>query len=419
MSWLAMTGTRLRKLRRPAYLVLFLFFSVIGYFAVGQIVNWLPFTEEERVKYRDLSYDSSRDPNPWQVMVENEELGEFVRGDLEISFRMIVDFIDDYDNVFQTAPWNQGIRLELAKPAKLAFVISERAGTGVNPRGLYLTQRLEPGKWYTVRLRIDPANRFQAWVNDFSVIDIEDATWAYAVSEVAVGTGFNRTRPFHGKVEDFSLRFGIWKPKAYSLFPLLFFRSFFTLLAAVLAILLCFDFVKWAGRVVSLWAQHQMEDLFLFHFLICSGGLLRLVSQLADISVRRMAITPTPFNDWTLNLVFPSKPVDLAIYLSAIMILPAYYAIAYRVLRRPEGKAYRFFSRIPRKSWTPVFYLTVVFCGNLLVLFFARLFGRGWILLLEIPLWTFLFFLPWYLGPGQISPFWENENRRSSEEQAL
>lgn len=409
--------------RRPAYLLLSLLLAITGYFAVSQLlINWLPYTENKRVEYRNVSFDSSINPNPWQSKVEAESPGEFVRAEIEISFQLLVDSIEDYDNVFQTAPWNEGIRLELAKPAKLAFVIPEKGGGAGRIRGLYLTQQFQFRKWYTVRLRINPEQRFQAWLNDFPAIDIQDATWVYAVSEVALGTGFNRTRPFHGKVADFTIRYQTWKPEAHFLLPLLFSRGLLVLLSVILAGFLCFDSAQRAGPAILGWIQPRVdnENLLLAHFFICSGGLLKILMQSAEFSARQLSATsPVLFNDWTLRFVFPSKPSDLAMYGFGILILPVYYAIAYLLLRFSKGKPYRFFAHMGEKWRTIAWYLGFLVCGNLLVVLFNRLFGGGLLLLLQSLLWLCLFFMPWYLAPRSISPCIVKTGRRSSEEPAL
>ena len=423
MSWFSMMGNRLGGMRRrPVYLLLSLLLAITGYFAVCQVIKWLPFTEDKRVEYRDISYDSSHDPNPWQVKVKSEDPGEFDRAEIEISFQLLVDSIEDYDNVFQTAPWNEGIRLELAKPAKLAFVIPEKRGGPGSIRGFYLTQQLQFRKWYRVRLRINPEQRFQAWLNDFPAIDIQDAGWAYAVSEVALGTGFNRTRPFHGKIADFTICYQTWKPEARFLLPLLFVRALFVVLSVILAAPLCFYSARWAGPAIMRWIQPPVGNgnLLLGHFLICSGGLIKLLIQSAEFSARQLSASPPVlFNDWTLRFVFPSKPSDLATYGFGILVLPVYYAIAYLFLRFAEGKAYRFFAHVGEKQRTIAWYLGFLVCGNLLVVFLNRLLGGGPLLLLQSLLWLCLFFTPWYLAPRAISPYIAKTGRRSSEEPAL
>jgi len=67
---------------------------------------------------------------------------------IDIHIRMKVYSITEHNNVFQTAPANQGIRLELAKPSTLALVVGSSGPEGL--KGFILTRSLQLDRWYSV-----------------------------------------------------------------------------------------------------------------------------------------------------------------------------------------------------------------------------------------------------------------------------
>jgi hypothetical protein len=387
----------------------FLFVSVAGYLLISLIPGWLPYTEHRRLGHENISYDSLITLNPREVDADKEALLEFEAREIDIHFRMFVYRKGDYHNVFQTAPANEGLRLELNGAGHLALVVPEQSGAGKKVRGIYLTRRLQAGQWYLVRIRIDRSHRLQAWLNNLPVIDIRDTTWGYALSDVAVGTGFSRTRPFHGKVDDFTLAFEAWRPKVFFRLALLSLRTLFAAMSLTLAVLLGFGLLKNVfayappvGRAffarIRRWAHP--ENLILVHFVFCSVGLLKFIMQAGDLLGRQMSrLAPVPFNDWSLGFVFPSKPADLVTYLVSASALPIYYAGAYLLLKHRRGAALRFYGFLQEKQWRIWAYLALLACGNLWVVLFVRVFGGTPMSPLQAAVWLCTFLVPWWAAP--------------------
>ncbi len=410
--------------RRHVFLLGFLLLALAGYLFVFLLPHWVPYNNHAQVQYKDISFDSRFNPTPWGRKVPTYDFPEFEEREIDIRFRMLVYSIMDYDNVFQTAPVNKGIRLELDKPNKLGVVIQEKTGLGGKVRGLFLTQRLQANRWYTVRIHIDRAHHLQAWLNGLSVIDIRNAAWDYSVSDLAVGTGFSHKRPFNGKAEGFSIRYDTWKPKTSFVLAVSSFRTLFAVLSLTAAFILGVDLAKGAypqvpglWRAFSAWIHPKIraENLLLLHFILCSGGLIKLVIQVGKASAHHFStIAPIPFNEWALFLVFPSKPSDLITYLLAVSALPVYYSIAYLLLWLRRGQAYRFFASVVQKPWWVYAYTAFMLCGNLLVLFSGPLFRSAHESKFAATLWLCLFLAPWYLDFGQAPPAPAEELGRSS-----
>ncbi len=154
-------------------------------------------------------------------------------------------------------------------------------------------------------------------------------------------------------------------------------------------------------KAVSTWVQRHLsiENLILLHFILCSGGLLRLVALVGESSARQLfTLPPVSFNEWSLRFVFPEKPADLLTYLFAMCALPSYYGAAYLLLQHHTAQTYRFFANLGEKRRLLWAYLALLTGGNLLVVFFEHFFRSTSIPFFQIGLWLCLFLAPWYLG---------------------
>ena len=197
-------GFRNRRYLAPALFVIL---------ALCLLVRWypekLPWMGAKTVQHRDRVFPrpsgfSDRDA-PW-VFIERERARQ---KDIQVQFRMKISEADGYPNVFQTAPKNSGIRLEVAPPARLALVVGSKNPQGM--RGFLLTEDLQAHRWYSVRLSIDRNQRVVVFLDQDPVLDIQDELLDYEISEVGVGTGFSRSRPFKGELADFQLEYRLWR----------------------------------------------------------------------------------------------------------------------------------------------------------------------------------------------------------------
>jgi len=129
--------------------------------------------------------------------------------EFRISFHFYANEIRDYANLFQTDPGNSGLRLELSSPATLAIIIKHGYLDTVS--GMYVDQGIEAGKWYRVIIEMDRLNNLRVSLNDNIVINQRVPDMACAFSDVAVGTGFSKTRPFNGIISNFKIEIKSYK----------------------------------------------------------------------------------------------------------------------------------------------------------------------------------------------------------------
>lgn len=136
----------------------------------------------------------------------------------------------EYNNLFQTAPENEGLRLEWttlgARP--LALV----AGTEQGLYGLDLGFTPVLNRWHKARIEMR-GTRLTVWLDDVLRTQTDVPGLNPKFTDVAAGTGFSRTRPFQGEIKDFSLKLrrGTHKTDAWQFFALqgLFLFLFFGL----------------------------------------------------------------------------------------------------------------------------------------------------------------------------------------------
>ena len=121
--------------------------------------------------------------------------------DIEIDFKAKVYSIGEYNNIFQTADRNQGIRIEISKPGTLGLVIGDEKITAV-----VLTDSLKLDKWYEISIKIDKFGKLDVLIDSIKVASLFLDPIDYKLDSVAVGTGMSKSRPFDGKIENFRIQ---------------------------------------------------------------------------------------------------------------------------------------------------------------------------------------------------------------------
>ncbi len=126
--------------------------------------------------------------------------------EVEISFRMRPDSALNYSNVFQTAPGNSGIRMELGGSSKssLGMVVGD-GDKGF--RGISITDHVELGTWHSVRVSMSEDKRIRVFLDGNRMVDQKYGGVDYIVSDIAVGAGFSKTRAFDGEIRDFAIKY--------------------------------------------------------------------------------------------------------------------------------------------------------------------------------------------------------------------
>jgi hypothetical protein len=115
----------------------------------------------ETRSYQDFGYDSRSLDIARSTAAELNQGGEAELRQMTMAFRMKVHSIDKYNNVFQTAPENSGVRLQLSRPSLAALILNSRTWLGNRPQVVPLTRSVILNRWYSVLITLDPKHHLK------------------------------------------------------------------------------------------------------------------------------------------------------------------------------------------------------------------------------------------------------------------
>ncbi len=245
-----------------AFVVLLLVCFAVSYYAHDTVLI-------KEISHRDIAFNSeSTDPALSAIKEFSEESGAGIK-ELAIKFKMRVISIHNWNNIFQTAPYNKGVRMELSDPAGLGLVVGDGTETGL--RGYKISGPLELNKWYSVSVNIDVDKRIKVFLNDELILDIVDEKIAYDITSIAVGTGFSKTRPFFGEIKDFSIKYKLFD-KCKPFWKRKLFGDQLKFVALAIAVILL-----GVSSVFLIWALYRR---FIFGFVMLLVAAILLVSSI-------------------------------------------------------------------------------------------------------------------------------------------
>jgi hypothetical protein len=205
-----MSTMKALDLRNRNYLISALLFLLAAYCTVFVYADKLQFPTVKKVEYKRIFFaGGSSDPAGLPTVTTSSGNQTGTDEEFSVSFRMNVSKADNYSNVFQTGPGNTGVRMELVHPSLLGVIVGARNSQGF--KGFLVTKSLELDSWHSVRLSIDKRTRLKVFLDGVKRIDASGEPLKYAVSDIAIGTGFDKTRPFNGELADFNLEYGLYK----------------------------------------------------------------------------------------------------------------------------------------------------------------------------------------------------------------
>lgn len=142
-----------------------------------------------------------------------------------INFRFKVNTISGANNIFQTAPGNAGIRVELTHnnlptiPALfLPFSAKESDALGntltliisAEENNKFLTATIDDDlslkKWHTLKIAAWNHHSITVWLDGSQAQKIDDPSINYQISDIQIGRGFDNTRIFYGQISHFTLK---------------------------------------------------------------------------------------------------------------------------------------------------------------------------------------------------------------------
>ena len=258
--------------------------AALAFVFLTLVSDRLSFREVRSEELRGLAYDNRASDESLKAVKRYEETASAKLSEIDISFEMKVYRIAAYGNVFQTAPLNGGIRMELSEPNTLVMIVGAAGGNAWTP--LIVSRSIQPNRWYHVRLSLDRHQELRAYLNGVLVVKEISASLVPAVTDFALGTGYSRSRFFDGAVRDFSLRYRLLDTHPLLGALIVALRiALLALLAAIVALLL--------GRALKTLHLPLVTERTLF---FCALMLSGLVATLAYYGVNSLVLGLTyPF----------------------------------------------------------------------------------------------------------------------------
>ncbi len=143
-------------------------------------------------------YDSGKSPPVALGEIKNPD-NAYIR----IKLRFRAQSTEGYPNLFQTAPVNLGMRLEISGSNASIVVRDLAEPSGV--KGLTLTTELKKGQWYELEIEALNGAFIRALLDSHPVFNYAGANLSMDTSQILVGGGFDASRAFHGQVDNISV----------------------------------------------------------------------------------------------------------------------------------------------------------------------------------------------------------------------
>lgn len=133
-------------------------------------------------------------------------LGEIKNPDnsyIRLMLRFRAESTEGYPNIFQTAPVNRGMRLEIFGSTAAIIIPDQASPNGL--RGLTLTTSLKTGQWYSLEVEALNGAFVQASLDGNRVANYAGEKLSMETSNILLGAGFDTTRSFHGQIDNITL----------------------------------------------------------------------------------------------------------------------------------------------------------------------------------------------------------------------
>lgn len=133
--------------------------------------------------------------------------------------------IQGYQDVFQTAPLNSGMRLEIGAPHTLALIVAAKNAEGFVP--YILSTTLEENQWHSLEIVSGFDSRLTVRLDGQTVVDVVDPLLSYEVADLRLGEGFDETRFLRGQIKNGSVVYQVEVPNTMSALESLLVRTMF------------------------------------------------------------------------------------------------------------------------------------------------------------------------------------------------
>ncbi|MBT8635767.1 hypothetical protein G6644_00670 [Polynucleobacter paneuropaeus] len=116
--------------------------------------------------------------------------------------------LDGYQNIFQTAPGNEGLRLEISG-STAALVLADKLSAG-GVKGLTISTGIDAKRWYALQVVAKNGSSISATLNGIKVIDYKSPGIELKGSDVLIGQGYDQSRQFHGLIKNITFEDGAY-----------------------------------------------------------------------------------------------------------------------------------------------------------------------------------------------------------------
>jgi hypothetical protein len=125
---------------------------------------------------------------------------------IRLKLRFRADSVDGYPNVFSTAPFNSGLRMELSG-TNASIVVPDSSVSG-GWKGFSLTNTLKTKQWYELEVEVLNRKFIKIFLDGQLVANYASTGLSMETSRLLVGGGFDASRAFRGQIEDISITKG-------------------------------------------------------------------------------------------------------------------------------------------------------------------------------------------------------------------
>ncbi len=192
-----------------------IFINVVLLIAVYNIDTGYQIKEVKKNRIANINFDSrSKDPQLQSIKSYSEQTSAQIN-DISIQFKVKIKNTASVGDIFQTAPMDRGIRVELENGALNLFI-----NTSANfPRKFALINVVQPNIDYLIAISVDNKNKLKIMIDSGSG-EITDNYLRFEISDIVIGTGYSKSRPFDGVISDFSMEYSLYNmvvPGFYSI----------------------------------------------------------------------------------------------------------------------------------------------------------------------------------------------------------
>ena len=162
-----------------------------------------------KIIHSDIHYDSRSSDPAISSFKEFRYDRKSEAKSIFISFEMKA-LDDNYDNLFQTANDPQTLRFELTHPNTASLIIGNvKSGIIIYK----ITDDLALNVWHKINIYIDENKKIEVDIDGQNKLSVVDKSIKYSISDIAIGTGYNKLRGFQGEIKKFTLEYEHYKHK--------------------------------------------------------------------------------------------------------------------------------------------------------------------------------------------------------------